>query len=98
VGHPDFVHLRRPLIVEKALTAGQPTNRIFLAVEGGKGKVMVVWVVRVLLQVGGYALWWGSGKPGIFTWSVGRVSDGWVWLWLIWAAARQRLMMEGWWR
>jgi hypothetical protein len=24
--HPDFIHLRRPFIVEEALTAGQPTN------------------------------------------------------------------------
>jgi hypothetical protein len=60
-GHPDFVHLRRPLIVEEALTARQPTNKIFLAVEGGKEKVMVVRVVRVLLRVGAVC-YGGVGK------------------------------------
>jgi hypothetical protein len=48
------------LIVEKALTAGQPNNKIFLAVEDGKGKVMVVRVMRVLLR--GLCAMVGFGK------------------------------------
>jgi hypothetical protein len=75
---PDFVHLRCPLILEEALTTGQPINMIFLAIEVGEGKVMVV---RVLLRGrggggGGGALCWGSGKPGMG--SEGREFDGWA--------------------
>jgi hypothetical protein len=60
---PDFVHLRCPLILEEALTTGQPINMIFLAIEVGEGKVMVV---RVLLRGRG-----GGGGGG------GRESLGW---------------------
>jgi hypothetical protein len=45
------------LIVEEALTAGQPTNKILFAVECGKRKVVVVLVGRVLLR-------WVSGMVG----------------------------------
>jgi hypothetical protein len=56
---------------------------IFLAIEVGEGKVMVVRVVRCCC--GGYALWWGSGKPGIgdVEWGkgirwMGRGMEGWI--------------------
>lgn len=65
----DFVHLRRPLIVEESLAAGQPTNRIFLAIEVGKGKFMVVRVVRVLLW--GVCAMVGVGKAYDWGWGVG---------------------------
>jgi hypothetical protein len=45
------------LIVEEALTAGQPTNMILFVVECGKGKVVMVLIGRVLLQ-------WVSGMVG----------------------------------
>jgi hypothetical protein len=80
---PDFVHLRRPLIVEEALTGGQPTNMIFLSIEVGKGKVMVVWVVRVLLcgvcaMVGVEKAWdWGRGV-GEGNSVDGQGIEGWI--------------------
>jgi hypothetical protein len=79
----DFVHLRCPLIVEEALTTGQPTNMIFLAIEVGEGKVMVVRVLlrgRGVRYVGGReSLRWGvrEGNPVDWRWETrAAVGDG----------------------
>jgi hypothetical protein len=58
-----------PLVVEEALTPGQPSSRILFVVKCGKGKVVVVLIWMVLL-------WWVSGMVGF--------GKAWDWGWGVW--------------